>query len=110
MRTLHDIHQTMNRALAAPDHVPYSSSVSPHVIKLKGGNGYVMTFEMEGVDFETCGGDQIEAYKLQLHQLLIAFGGGQYALWTHKIRHRIQEQQTAEFDNQKVTVSIKKAG
>lgn len=100
MRTLHDIHQTMNRALAAPDHVPYSSSVSPHVIKLKGGNGYVMTFEMEGVDFETCGGDQIEAYKLQLHQLLIAFGGGQYALWTHKIRHRIQEQQTAEFDNQ----------
>ena len=100
MRTQQEIHQTINRALVTADHVPYSSAVAPHVIKLKNSNGYLVTFEMEGVDFETCGEQQIEAYKQQLHQLLIAFGGGQYALWTHKVRHRIHEQQSAQFDNQ----------
>lgn len=100
MRALKDLHQSMTSALALPDHVPFSSAVNEHVIKLKNGNGYLATFEVDGVDFETCGSAQIEAYKNQLHQLLIAFGGGQHALWTHKIRHRIKESQTAEFDNE----------
>ncbi len=100
MRTIQEIQQAMDSSRAVAEHVPYSSAVSDSVIKLKDGNGYLATFEIEGVDFETCGPEQIEIYKNQLHQVLIAFGGGQYALWTHKIRHQITETQNAQFDNQ----------
>ncbi len=100
MRSINELHQDMAAALSMADHVPFSSAVSDTVIKLKDGNGYVSVFEIEGVDFETCGSEQIEIYKNQLHQMLVALGGGQYAIWSHKIRHRIKEEQKGEFDNQ----------
>ncbi len=82
------------------DYVPFSSEIAPGVVKLRGGNGYLTTFEIEGVPFETSGDDSIEQYNIALHEFLRSLSGGAYAVWTHKIRMRQHEQLKDEFTNE----------
>lgn len=81
------------------DFVPFSSEIAPGVIKLKGGNGYLTTFEIEGVPFETSSEETVDEYNLNLHQFLTSLSGGAFAIWTHKIRMQVQEQLQDEFTN-----------
>lgn len=82
------------------DYVPFSSEIAPGVIKLKGGNGYLTTFEIEGVPFETSGEESIEQYNSALHQFLTSLSGGAFAIWTHKIRMRQHEHLQDDFTNE----------
>ena len=97
MKTAEAIRKTANASIAIAQHIPYSSHVSDSVTKLKEGNGYLTCFAIEGVDFETCGEEQINSYNAQLHQLLLALGGGKYAIWATKIREKSQEQMGGTF-------------
>ncbi|WP_312261238.1 VirB4 family type IV secretion/conjugal transfer ATPase [Limnohabitans sp.] len=82
------------------DYVPFSSEIAPGVVKLKGGNGYLTTFEIEGVPFETSSEEEIDQYNLTLHQFLTSLSGGAFAVWTHKIRMQVHETLQDEFTNE----------
>ncbi len=82
------------------DFVPFSSEIAPGVVKLKGGNGYLSTFEIEGVPFETSGEDVVNQYNNALHQFLTSLSGGAFAIWTHKIRMQVHEQLHEQFTNE----------
>jgi type IV secretion system protein VirB4 len=71
--------------LAAPDLVPYSSEISPGVVKMARGLGYCATLELEGIDFETCGDDEVTVYNQQLESTIRALDPG-FSVWAHKVK------------------------
>lgn len=65
--------------------VPFASEVAPGVVKLKRDAGYVISFELEGVDFETCGDQNIDRYNRIWTQAVGALDVGS-AVWVHRIK------------------------
>ena len=98
-RTAEELQRIAAQEKTLADHLPLSSEIAPGVAKLKGNNGYLSTFEVEGVDFDTCGPEQINLYSQQLHQFLVSLSGGAYALWTHKLHMQVREQLQDQFSN-----------
>lgn len=70
--------------------IPYSSETAPGVVKLKDGMGYCVGFELEGVDFETCGTEQADIYNKQVETAIQAVPAGT-SIWFHTIRRKEQE-------------------
>ncbi|MBD8051065.1 VirB4 family type IV secretion/conjugal transfer ATPase [Limnohabitans sp. JUR4] len=99
VRSAQQLQKIANAEKCLGDYVPFSSEIAPGVVKLKNFNGYLTTFEIEGVPFETAGEDQIDEYNLALHQFISALSGGAYALWTHKVHMRVHEQLQDNFTN-----------
>jgi type IV secretion system protein VirB4 len=70
--------------------IPFSSEVAPGVVKLNDGLGYCCTFEVEGIDFETCGDDSIDTYNFALEKATRSLDPG-CQLWVHKIKAKTIE-------------------
>lgn len=100
-RTAATMQQIANAEKSLADHVPYSSEIAPGVIKLKGGNGYLCTFEIEGVPYQTSSEYEVEEYNNALHQFLTGFSGGGHAFWVHKVHMKVRESlDTSAFTNE----------
>lgn len=98
-RSPEQLRQIANAEKCLGDFVPFSSEIAPGVVKLKGGNGYLTTFEIEGVPFETSSEESVDEYNRILHLFLTSLSGGAFAVWTHKIRMQVHEQLQDEFTN-----------
>jgi type IV secretion system protein VirB4 len=71
--------------------IPFSSLISPHDVITRGGD-YMRVWRLEGVPFE-CSDDQVIAERHEaLCGLLRNLAGGQFAVWTHRLHRRIQDQ------------------
>lgn len=81
------------------DYIPFGTQVTPDVIKLRNTGDYLVIWRLEGISFETADVDYIEAQKHGLNQLMHALGGGQYALWSHKVRRQVRQRLDAKVDN-----------
>ena len=79
--------------------VPFSSEVAPGVVKLTNNLGYCCTFEVEGIDFETCGDESIDTYNFALEKAIRALDPG-CQLWVHKIKSRAIEHFKPELNNE----------
>ncbi len=75
----------LDHGLAVPDMVPFSSEIAPGVIKLRNQLGYCATLELEGIDFETCGDDEVTLYNQKLEAAIRALTPG-CAIWAHKVK------------------------
>jgi type IV secretion system protein VirB4 len=98
-RSPEELRRIANNEKTLVDHIPLSSEITSGVIKLTGNNGFLSTFEIEGVDFETCGPEQIDLYSQQLHQFVLGFGGGAFAFWQHRCHMRVSESLQDNFSN-----------
>ncbi len=81
------------------DMVPFSSEVAPGIVKLRDNLGYCATFELEGVDFETCGDEQVDLYNSQLEKANRSLDPG-CALWIHKVKSKALEKFQPALTNQ----------
>ena len=71
--------------LASPDLIPFSCEIAPGIVKLARQLGYCATLEVEGIDFETCGDEEITVYNQQLDAALRTLEPG-CSIWSHKIK------------------------
>ena len=81
------------------EYVPFGVHLLPDVIKTKRSGDYVATWRLAGISFETQDEADIAAAKEGLVNLLRSLGGGQYALWSHKVRREVRERLDAHYDN-----------
>lgn len=77
--------------VCASDYIPYGTVINENLVKLSGGAGLLGTWRLAGISFETVDEDEILARKEALHNFIRSLGGGQFAVWTHKIRRVVQE-------------------
>jgi type IV secretion system protein VirB4 len=78
--------------------IPFSSEVSPGVVKLNDGLGYCCSFEVEGIDFETCGDESIDTYNFALEKAVRSLDPG-CQVWVHKIKSKSLENFTPDLTN-----------
>jgi type IV secretion system protein VirB4 len=79
--------------------IPFQSEVAPGIVKLNDGLGYCCTFEVEGIDFETCGDEQIDAYNAALEKATRSLEPG-CQLWVHKIKTKAIEEFSPALSNE----------
>jgi type IV secretion system protein VirB4 len=80
--------------------LPYSSEIAPGVIKLTQSNGYVATWEFDGLAFETSSAEEIKIQNQALHQFILGLAGGGYAIWTHEIHSRVTERLSGQMTHE----------
>jgi type IV secretion system protein VirB4 len=85
--------------IPAADHVPLSSHIRDNVIKLKRTGDYIATWRLEGIAFETADVNDLAAYKEGLCSFLRSLGGGNFAIWTHKVRRVVRERLQGRYTN-----------
>lgn len=76
------------RELPGARFLPLGSSVAPGIIRLRDGTGYVATWRLDGIPFETTTDDDLESRKNAVVGLYKALAGGDKAVWIHRIRRR----------------------
>lgn len=69
-------------------HVPFGAFVSPEVIRLRHNGDLLASWRLDGIAFETADLQTILQRKQALHNFWNALGGGQCAVWAHKLRRR----------------------
>jgi len=71
--------------------IPWSSLVSPHDVITRGGD-FMRIWRLAGVPFECAGPTFIADRHEAKCALLRNLGGGQFALWEHRIHRRINDE------------------
>jgi type IV secretion system protein VirB4 len=99
MRTSAQLNQAARSEIPAADHIPFGSMVAPGVVRLRGNRGYLASWRLDGIAFETADADYIRERKEALHHFIRSLGGGKFALWTHKVRRAVRERLDGSYDN-----------
>jgi type IV secretion system protein VirB4 len=90
MRTDNELREIAAAQIPVGEHLPFSSHVTPEIIKLKKG-AYITTWRLDGIPFTTADDEDLDQYSESLNNLVKALGGGSFALWTHRIRRPVKE-------------------
>jgi len=80
-------------------YMPFGNHLRANVVQLRRTGDLVATWKLRGISFESRDEADIAAYKEGLINLLRGLGGGQVALWSHKIRRQVQERLNGVYDN-----------
>jgi type IV secretion system protein VirB4 len=99
MRSSAQVKEAANAQIPVADYVPFGSHITPTVIKNKRTGDYITTWRLEGISFETADLTQIATYKETLCNFLRALGGGNWAVWSHKVRRVVRERLDGSYEN-----------
>lgn len=99
MKTKTQVTNASSAQVALADYIPFGTQVAPDVIKLRHTGDYLAIWRLEGISFETADINFIATQKQGLNQLIQSLGGGQFALWSHKVRRGVNERLDATFVN-----------
>lgn len=99
MRSKEDLQAISDSEIPSADYIPFGTHVSPNVIKLKKSGDYIAIFRLEGISFETADVDFIGMRKEGLNSFLLALGGGNFSVWSHKVRRRVHERLEGKFND-----------
>lgn len=75
------------RELPAAHHIPYSSHVSPHVLKTEAGD-FLQVFRVHGLAFETADDEDLNNWHERLNVTWRNIASANVSCWTHLIRRR----------------------
>jgi type IV secretion system protein VirB4 len=73
----------------ARQHIPYVRQLDPWTLETRSGE-LVQIIRMDGKSFETEDAHELDRLKLTRNTLLRAVAGGDYALWQHIVRRRVE--------------------
>lgn len=99
MKSRAKIREAVADQVSVGEYVPFGAHILPDVIKLKRSGDFVATWRLAGISFETQDESGVAAAKEGLVNLLRSLGGGQFAIWSHKIRREVRERLDAHYDN-----------
>lgn len=74
---------------SSTQHVPYIRHVDPWTLETRSGD-LVQLLHLEGKSFETEDAQELDRLKSTRNTLLRALAGGDYALWQHIVRRRVE--------------------
>jgi type IV secretion system protein VirB4 len=98
MRAAHEFDSAARAEVPSANYLPYGAMVAPGVVKLRGG-GYLAAWRLAGIAFETADPETIGERKQALHHFIRALSGGDYALWTHRVRRAVSPRLDAIYTN-----------
>ncbi|MDB5973309.1 MAG: VirB4 family type secretion/conjugal transfer ATPase [Nevskia sp.] len=81
--------QVSAREASSAQHIPYIRKVDPWTLETRNGD-LVQMLKLEGKSFETEDANELDRLKTTRNTLLRALAGGEYALWQHIVRRRVQ--------------------
>lgn len=99
MRSQAEIRQAADAQVPSADYIPYGTHVAPNVIKCKRTGDYIAIWRLEGISFETADLDEILTRKNGLINYLRALGGGNWGVWSHKVRRVVSERLSGKYEN-----------
>lgn len=73
--------------LPAAHHIPYSSHVTPHVLKTESGD-FLQVFRIHGLAFETADDEDLNHWHERLNLTWRNVASANLSLWTHLVRRR----------------------
>lgn len=77
------------RDAGASEHIPYIRHADPWTLQTRSGE-LIQILQLEGKSFDTEDARELDRLKASRNTLLRALAGGDYALWQHLIRRRIE--------------------
>jgi type IV secretion system protein VirB4 len=89
MRTLSELRRRANAEPPIAEHVPFGGWIDSNVIRLRHNGDLLATWRIAGLAFETADPAFIGDRKRALHNFWNAMGGGQCAIWAHKVRRAV---------------------
>ncbi len=99
MKSRGKIKDAVNAQMPVGEYVPLGVHLAPDVVKLKRTGDFIATWRLAGIPFETQDEGDVSAAKESFVNLLRSLGGGAFAIWSHKLRRRVQERLDASYDN-----------
>lgn len=81
------------------DFVPFGAHVTDDIVKLKNGGGYLATWRLQGISFETAEDSHIKYMQNQLNNFVATMAGGNYAIYQHRIGRKFADELEASFPN-----------
>jgi type IV secretion system protein VirB4 len=100
LKTPAQVKATAQAQVPAADYIPFGQHLTPNVIQLCRTGDYLAIWRLEGIPFETVDADDILVRKEALNNFLRSLGGGNFALWSHKIRRVVRERLTGKYKNE----------
>ena len=90
-----------SKEVTGADYLNVGGHVAPDVLRLRDGSGYLMTWRLEGIPFEAVEDDYLEARQRALVSYIKGIGGGEKALWVHRVRRlTTPDFGSAEYENE----------
>jgi type IV secretion system protein VirB4 len=80
------------------DYVPYSSHISPEVIRTRDGE-YLRSWRLEGIPFEARDPLDILSAHNGFNEFVRTLPGGQCRLWVHRLRRRVSDALSTGYDD-----------
>lgn len=80
------------------EYVPYSSHVTPEILKTRNGD-YLRIWKVGGISFEAVDPVDILTRHNGFNQFVRSVAGGNFALWTHKLRRKVSDDLNGQYDN-----------
>jgi type IV secretion system protein VirB4 len=99
MRTRTQLSKVATAQIPASDHIPFGSHIQDNVVQLARSGDYLATWRLEGVSFETAALDDLSSCKEVLCSFLRSLGGGNFAVWTHRVRRVVKERLEGQYRN-----------
>ncbi len=99
MRSMAAVRDIAAAQIPASDYIPVGTHVAENVIRLSKNGDYIAIWRVEGIAFETADEEELHVRKEGLNNFLRALGGGNYALWSHKLRRAVKERLNGEYSN-----------
>jgi type IV secretion system protein VirB4 len=99
VRSKAEIIKAASAQIPIGDHIPLGSHIRDNVIQLKRTGDLVATWRLDGVAFETASVEDLSAYKEGLCGFLRSLGGGNFAVWSHKLRRVVKERLAGRYTN-----------
>ncbi|MGN6210553.1 VirB4 family type IV secretion/conjugal transfer ATPase [Asticcacaulis sp.] len=91
MKSRRQIKEAASAQVSSSAFIPFANHIAPNVLKLRRCGDLVATWRLAGIGFETRDEEAISGAKNGLVNLLRSLGGGQWAVWSHKVRRRVRE-------------------
>jgi type IV secretion system protein VirB4 len=89
MRSLTSLRRRARDETPVATHVPFGAFVGPEQLRLRHNGELLASWRLDGIPFETAEQAYIRDRKVALHNFWNALGGGQCAVWAHKIRREV---------------------
>ncbi|RQR75260.1 VirB4 family type IV secretion/conjugal transfer ATPase [Burkholderia sp. Bp9015] len=87
-----------SREVPLAGYIPYSTHVTDHVIKTREGD-YLQIWKIAGIAFEAADPADILARHDGFNQFVRGLAGGHVALWSHRLRRRVSDRFSTQYDN-----------
>lgn len=89
MHTPFQLRQRASAEVPQSRYVPLGSYLSHDVIRLRQNGDVLATWRLDGISFETADPHYIADRKRTLHNFWNSLGGGEVAVWAHKVRRAV---------------------